>query len=129
MSGLAEKYASHLISQCPAEVKEEMLKYEKERKKEEAAEAKEAGAKTTAPAKTDKKGTKESMADNKKGQTKAKDKKNASRGQSDDESEKAQYVEVNKSMNSELIKCKQKLDKALSSMWDYVHVSNKLNKG
>lgn len=25
--------------------------------------------------------------------------------------------------------CKQKIDKALSSMWDYVHVSSKLNKG
>lgn len=32
-------------------------------------------------------------------------------------------------MNGELVKCKQKIDKALSSMWDYVHVSNKLNKG
>lgn len=28
-----------------------------------------------------------------------------------------------------MIACKQKIDKALSSMWDYVHVSNKLNKG
>ena len=30
MSALAEKYASHLISQCPAEVKDTILKFEKE---------------------------------------------------------------------------------------------------
>ena len=35
VSGLAEKYASHLIAQCPAEVKQEMLKFEKERTKPE----------------------------------------------------------------------------------------------
>lgn len=28
VSSLAEKYASHLISQCPAEVKDEILKFE-----------------------------------------------------------------------------------------------------
>ena len=38
-------------------------------------------------------------------------------------------MEVNKKMKGELVKCKQKIDKALHSMWDYVHVSSKLNKG
>jgi len=30
VSALSEKYASHLISQCPVEVKDEILKFEKE---------------------------------------------------------------------------------------------------
>ena len=31
-------------------------------------------------------------------------------------------------MNTELVKCKQKIDKALHTMWDYVNVSSKLNR-
>ena len=129
VSGLAEKYASHLISQCPAEVKEEMLKYEKQRKKlDEEAETNEAAADKAAGAKQDSKG--KQNAESKAGEGKAKDKKNSSaRSDDDKESSKTQYVEVNKKMNTELVRCKQKIDKALQSMWDYVHVSNKLSKG
>ena len=39
VSSLAEKYASHLISQCPAEVKDEMLRFEERKKEEQAAAA------------------------------------------------------------------------------------------
>jgi len=86
-------------------------------------------AKDDARAKQNLSGTKSSKSD-KKTSKQTKDKKNNANAHSDDEREstKTQYVEVNKDMNTELVKCKQKIDKALHTMWDYVNVSSKLNR-
>ena len=37
------------------------------------------------------------------------------------------YLPSNTKVNAQLVQQKQKLDKALQSMWDYVGVSRKLN--
>jgi hypothetical protein len=98
VSALAEKYASHLIQQCPVEVKEEILKFEKEQNLLRTAEIEKTKGEKPSSGSAEK---------NTKGKSSAKKGANQT-GYSDDENEsnKTQYLEVNKKHNTELIACK-----------------------